>query len=191
MTFPECSTKSGWLLLSALQKQDDFRWELYESRITFVECSTKAGWLWLRALRKQDDFRWLLYKSRMTFVESSTKAGLLSFSALRKQDDFPWVLYENRMTLVESSMKAGWVLFRALWKPFKKRVNRDITKFRDKIAYVGGPPFRKRPNLSVNAVHAFVQHLPPCLCLIYITSAWSICVSGWWRYQLNSSWWYQ
>ena len=29
--------------------------------------------------------------------------------------------------------------------PFKKRVNRDNTKFHDKIAYVGGPSFRRRP----------------------------------------------
>ena len=41
---------------------------------------------------------------------------------------------QRRMTCVE-----------ALWWPFIKRVNRDNTKFRDKIAYVGGPSFRRRP----------------------------------------------
>ena len=58
-------TKPGCLLLKALQKQDqyDFRWKLYESRMTFVECSTKAGWLVLIVLRKQDDFRLELYES--------------------------------------------------------------------------------------------------------------------------------
>ena len=81
----ECSTKAEWLLLSALRKQDDFRWELYESQMTFVECScsTKARWLSLGALRKQDDFRWELYESRMTFIGSSTKAF---------QKDFVWVM---------------------------------------------------------------------------------------------------
>ena len=34
---------TGAVSLRALQKQDDFRWELYESRMTFVESSTKAG----------------------------------------------------------------------------------------------------------------------------------------------------
>ena len=28
--------------------QDDFCWDLYESRVTFIECSTKAGWLFLK-----------------------------------------------------------------------------------------------------------------------------------------------
>ena len=40
------STKAGswWLLLKALRKQDqdDFRWKLYESRMTFVQSSVKA-----------------------------------------------------------------------------------------------------------------------------------------------------
>ena len=35
-------------------------------------------------------------------------------------------------------------MFKALIKPFKKRVNPD--KFCDKIAYVGVPPFRRRPS---------------------------------------------
>ena len=42
-------------------------------------------------------------------------------------------------------MKAGWLSLKALWKPFKKRVNRNNTKFCDKIAYVWGPSFRRRP----------------------------------------------
>ena len=42
-----------------------------------------------------------------------------------------YALFESRMALVESSIKA-------LQKPFKKRVNRDDIKFRDKIEYVGG-----------------------------------------------------
>ena len=49
------------------------------------------------------------------------------------------------MAFVDSSTKAGWLSFKALWKPFKKRVNRNNTKFRDKIAFVGGPSFRRRP----------------------------------------------
>ena len=49
------------------------------------------------------------------------------------------------MTFNESSTKAGWLLLRALQKSFKKRVFCDNTKFRDKIAYVGGPSCRRRP----------------------------------------------
>ena len=74
--------------------------------------------------------------------ESSTKAGWLSLKALRKQDGFSWNLYENKMAFVESSTKAT---LKTLWKPFKKCVNCDNTRFRDKIAYVGGPSFRRRP----------------------------------------------
>ena len=81
----------------------------------------------------------------MAVVECPTKAGWLSLSALRKQDGFRWVPYESRMAVVECSTKAGWLSFRALRKPFKKRVNRDNTEFRDKIAYVGGPSCRRRP----------------------------------------------
>ena len=136
MTLIECSTKAGWLLLKALRKQDDFRWKLYKSRISKTPLSS---------LRTQDDFGWVLYESRMTFVECSMKAGWLSLSALRKQDGCRWVLYESRMAFVECSTKAGWLSFRALRKPFKKRVNRDNTEFRDKIAYVGGPSCRRRP----------------------------------------------
>ena len=145
MTSVECSTKAGWLSLSALRKQDGCRWVPYESRMAVVECSTKAGWLSLSALRKQDGFRWVPYESRMAVVECPTKAGWLSLSALRKQDGFRWVPYESRMAVVECSTKAGWLSFRALRKPFKKRVNRDNTEFRDKIAYVGGPSCRRRP----------------------------------------------
>ena len=46
---------------------------------------------------------------------------------------------------------------RALRKHFEKRVNGDNTKFRDKIAYVGGPSFRRRPSPPT-----LPQHLPPC-----------------------------
>ena len=46
-------------------------------------------------------------------------------------------------TFVLISAKAGWLSFKALRKPFKKRVNRDNTKFCDKT--VGGPSFRRRP----------------------------------------------
>ena len=113
--------------------------------MAFVESSTKAGWLSLKALQNQDGFRWKLYESRMVFVERSTKAGWLSLKAQWKQDGFCWKLYKSRMTFVESSTKAGWLSFKALWKPFKKRVNCDNTKFHDKIAYVGGPSFRRRP----------------------------------------------
>ena len=145
MTFVESSTKARWLLLKALRKQDGFRWKLYESRMALVESSTKARWLSLKALRKQDGFRWKLYESRMAFVESSTKARWLLLKALRKQDGFCWKLFESKMAFVVSSMKAGWLSLKTLWKPFKKRVNRDNTRFRDKIAYVGGPSFRRRP----------------------------------------------
>ena len=86
-----------------------------------------------------------LNKSRITFVESSTKAGWLSLKALRKQDGFRWKLYESKIAFIESSSNAGWLSLKALWKPFKKCVNRNITKFRDKIAYVGGQSFRRRP----------------------------------------------
>ena len=98
--------KQVLLTLRALQKQDVFRQEFYDSRMSFGECSMKAGWLLLRVLRKQDDLRWKLYESRISFVESSAKAGWLSLSALRKQDDFRWVLFKSRMTFVESSTKA-------------------------------------------------------------------------------------
>ena len=134
MTFIESSTKAGWLSLSAPQKQDDFHWVLYESRMIYVESSTKAGWFSLRALRKQDDFCWELYECRMTFVESSKEAGWHSLRALQKQVDFRPEIYGCRMTFVKSSTKA-----------LKKCVNRDSTKFRGKIAYVGGPSFRRRP----------------------------------------------
>ena len=49
------STKAGWLLLKDLQKQNGFRWKLYESKIAFVESSKKEGWLSLKALQKQDN----------------------------------------------------------------------------------------------------------------------------------------
>ena len=75
--------KAGWLLLKALQKQADFHWRLYKSRMTFIECSTNAGWLSLRALRKQDDFRSVLNESRTTFVQCNSKAGYLSISVSR------------------------------------------------------------------------------------------------------------
>ena len=157
ITFVESSSKAGWLSLKAFQKQDQyvFCWELHKNRMAFVESSTKAELLLLKALRKQDGFRWKLYESmitfveegRMTFVESSTKTVWLLLKALRKQDqeDFHWKLNESRMTFVESSLKAGWLLFKALWKPFKKRIHCDNTKFRDNIAYVGGPSFCGRP----------------------------------------------
>ena len=97
--------------------QDGFRWKLYKSRTA-----------WLKAKRQQDGF-----------VERSTKAGWLSFKALRKQDGFLWKLYESEIAFVESSKNARWLWLKAMWKPFKKRVNRNNTKFRDKIAYVGAP----------------------------------------------------
>ena len=134
MTFIESSPKAGWLSLRALRKRDAFPQELYESRMIFVESSTKAGWLSLRTLRKQDDFCWELFECRMTFVESSEEAGWHSLRALQKQLDFCPEIYGCRMTFVKSSTKA-----------LKKCVNRDSTKFRGKIAYVGGPSFRRRP----------------------------------------------
>ena len=65
------------------------------------------------------------------------------------------------MAVVECSTKAGWLSFRALRKPFKKRVNRDNTEFRDKIAYVGVLPVVEDPDLSWSAAPALPQHLPP------------------------------
>ena len=144
MAFIESFTKAGWLLLKALRKQDGFRWKLYESKMAFVERFTKAGWLSLKDLRKQDGFRWKVYESRMAFVERSTKARLLSLKGLRKQDGFRWKLYERPIAFIESSSNAGWLSLKALWKPFKKHANSDNTKFRDKIAYVGAPSFRRR-----------------------------------------------
>ena len=95
----------------------------------------------------QHQAHWLSSLSSLSIVESSMKAGWLSLKALRKQDqdDFRWELYESRMTFIEGSTKAGWFSFNALWKPFKKRVNHDNTKFCDKIAYAGGLSFRRRP----------------------------------------------
>ena len=119
MTVVESSMKAGWLVLS----------------VQYVESSTKAGWLLLRALgkqltfieklsesfpkflRKQDDCCWELYESRMARAECSVR----------------WELYESRMTFVKSSTKA-----------FKKGVNCNKTMFCDKIAYFGGPSFRRR-----------------------------------------------
>ena len=49
------------------------------------------------------------------------------------------------MTFVESSTKALQKQGDFRWKSVKKRVNCDNT-FRYKIAYVGGPSFRRRPN---------------------------------------------
>ena len=122
ITFVECSTKAGWLSLSALRKQEDFCLELYESSMIFFN-----------ALQKQDDFRCFLCEGKMTFIESSMKAGWLMLRALQKQDEFHWELYESRMTCVETSTKV------------KKHVNRNNTKFRDKLAYVGGPSFSRQP----------------------------------------------
>ena len=155
-----------WTFLKALRKQDRdvFRWELYEYRMAFVESSMKAEWLSLKALRKQDGFRWKLYENQMAFVEISMKAGWLSLKALRKQDQdvFRWELYENRMAFVESSTNAEWPSLKALRKQdqddFRSKLcesrskNRENTKFCDKIAYVGGPFFRRRP---------WPFHLPP------------------------------
>ena len=61
------------------------------------------------------------------------------------------------MIFIESSTKAGWLSFKVLQKPFKKRVNRDNTKFRDKIAYVGGP-FVEDRELSATATLLRTQH---------------------------------
>ena len=63
MAFVESSTKAGpwWLSLKALQKQDDFHWELYESRtrMTFVESSTKAVWFRWGTLKRPCWSSWL------------------------------------------------------------------------------------------------------------------------------------
>ena len=160
-------------LILTLRKQDDFCWKLYEHRRTFIEfmkappklyksrmtflkglgtqdyfhwiheSSTKGGWLKLKALQKQDDFHWKQDDLIWKLHESSTKAGWLLLKALQTQDDF----HESRirMTFVESSTKAECLSFNTLWKPFKKHVKRENTKFCDKMAYVGGPSFRRRP----------------------------------------------
>ena len=49
MAFVESSSKTGWLWLKALRKQNGFRWKLFEN-----------GMVWLKAQWKQDDFRWKL-----------------------------------------------------------------------------------------------------------------------------------
>ena len=112
-------------------------------------------------------FLQLLYKSKMAFVESSTKTGWLLLKALRKQDGFRWKLYESKMAFVESWKQDGF------WsKPFKKRVNRDNTKFRDKIAYMLGVlPFVEDPDLSVSAARATSGTLTKCK--ICFTHSWS------------------
>ena len=48
------------------------------------------------------------------------------------------------MTFVERSPKVRWISSKALGKPFKRRVNCDNTLFRDTIAWIGGPSFRRR-----------------------------------------------
>ena len=148
-------TGVGWLLGSATETLSPFVERVFAIFYNCVKMgsfywSTKAWWLSLKVLRKQDYFRWKRYDNRMTLIESYTKAGWHLLKVPRK-------LYKSRMTFVESSVKAGsgWLLLKALTRPFKKHVNRDNSKFRDKIAYVGGPswpwpwPFgqRRYPNL--------------------------------------------
>ena len=91
-------------------------------------------------------------------------SGSLLLKALRKQDGFRWKLYKSKIAFVEGSTKVGWLSLKAMWKPFKKRVNRDNTKFRDEIVYVGGPSFRRRPWLfsercSCNIGHPDVNYV--------------------------------
>ena len=126
------------MLRSVSRRQGGRGWQAFGERKIICKFS-------LKTLRKQVGFRWKLYVSRMAFIESSTKARWLSLKALRKQDGFCWRLYESKMAFVQSSTKARWLSFKALWKSFKKRVNCDNTEFHDKIAYVGGPSFRRRP----------------------------------------------
>ena len=59
--------------------------------------------------------------------------------------------------LYESSPKVGSP------KALRKLVDRDNTKFCDKIAYVGVLPFGEDPDLSGTAGTAVPQHLPPCI----------------------------
>ena len=95
---------------------------------------------WKQALRKLSKSStkalWKLSESSMKFFLKAgfLKTGLLLLKARQKQADFRWKLSQSRMTLVESSMKA-----------FQKARKLDNTKFRDKIAYVGGPSFCRRP----------------------------------------------
>ena len=73
---------------------------------------------------------------------------------------FCWKPYKSRLTLVLSFPRAGWLLLKALWKHFKKRANCDNTNLCDKIAYVGGPSFRRRPWPSGDRWSHNFCHLP-------------------------------
>ena len=132
-------TGVGWLLGSATETLSPFVERVFanfcDKNIIFLQL-----WLSLKVLRKQDYFRWKLYENRMTLIESYTKAGWHLLKVPRK-------LYKSRMTFVESSVKAGsgWLLLKALTRPSKKHVDSGNSKFCDKIAYVGGPSFRRRP----------------------------------------------
>ena len=60
-------------------------------------------------------------------------------------------------TFVESFPKTGWHFIESSTKAFQKHVNCDNTKFRDKIAYVGGP-FVEDRELSATATLLCTQH---------------------------------
>ena len=61
-----------------------------------------------------------------------------------------WLLLKALQKLSESRL----IFIETRRKPFKKRVNRDNTKFRDKISDVGVLPFVEDPDLSVSAARA-------------------------------------
>ena len=147
-------TGVSWLSGSTTVTLSPFVERVFATFYNCVKMGTKAWWLSLKVLRKQDYFRWKLYENRMTLIESYTKAGWHLLKVPRK-------LYKSRMTLVESSVKAGsgWLLLKALTRPFKKHVNCDNSKFRDKIAYVGGPSW---PWPWPFGQHCYPQLLPPC-----------------------------
>ena len=114
----------GWLSCTAAESLRAFVERVFanyrDKNIVFHDCGKTGNLRLSKDLHTQAG--WLLCKALPNLTESSVKA-------LRK--------------LYESSPKAGSP--KALWWPFIKRVNRDNTKFCDKIAYVGGPSFHRRP----------------------------------------------
>ena len=73
-------------------------------------------------------------------IESFSPFGERAFAHFRDKN-WVWFSKDSLKTFVESSLKAGWLSLKAQRKPFKKHVNRDITNFCDKIAYMLGVLF--------------------------------------------------
>ena len=109
-------------------------WPLLKVLRDLCESSSKP--LWKQTLRKllESSFKSKLSESKL----SKSKLSESSPKSLR-------TLSESKLTFVESAQKASWLSLKAPRKPFKNCVNRKNTTFRDKIAYVSGSSFRRRP----------------------------------------------